>query len=104
MGKKNPIDLGIDAKKGNKKAKKIFVEYGENLGVALSIIVNTLDPQIIIIGGGLSNSYPYFKDSMFRSLKKNCYNHSFDTLKVVRSKLKDASILGASCLVQCDIK
>lgn len=38
------------ALKGDKNAKKIFEDYGKHLGKALSIVVNSVDPPIIIMG------------------------------------------------------
>ncbi len=39
------------AKKGNKKALKVYEEIGHNLGIGLLNISYVLDPEIIILGG-----------------------------------------------------
>ena len=86
----------ILASKGSIFHKKIYKEFGKNLGFALAILVNTYDPQLIVIGGDISKAFKLFKKSMLGELKKNVYSQTFDKLKVVKSCLYDAGILGAA--------
>ena len=46
------------------KAIKIYNDFGNNLGLALSHVVNILDPNVIVLGGGLSNAYKCFSKSL----------------------------------------
>ena len=46
------VDLAI---KGEKTAKECLERYKQRLGKALAGIVNTLDPDVIVLGGGMSN-------------------------------------------------
>ena len=86
------------AKQNNLKALKIFREFGENLGEALSMIVHSVDPEIIILGGSVSNSAKYFKKSMKDSLKKLIYEKSYSELEIEVSKTNNIAILGAASL------
>ena len=52
-------------KDNDKKAIKIYNEYGNNLGIVLSHVINMIDPQRITLGGGLSKAFDCFKDRMF---------------------------------------
>ena len=42
---------------GDSQARGIYEKFGENLGIALSHVINMIDPGHIIIGGGLSNAF-----------------------------------------------
>ncbi|MBM3249469.1 MAG: ROK family protein [Candidatus Omnitrophica bacterium] len=49
-------ELSLLAKRGNKKALRVWKVIGRHLGVALSSIVNVLSPDIIVIGGGVADA------------------------------------------------
>ena len=53
----SPVIIEDYYKKGDKKSIQIYHEYGHNLGIVLSHIINMIDPQVISIGGGLSNAF-----------------------------------------------
>ena len=82
---------------GKRSKARAWRQFGANLGAAIAVVVNVLDPEIIILGGEISKSLPLFKKPMMAELKKHCYRHTFSKLRIVRSKLKDAAILGAIC-------
>ncbi len=48
-------DIVFQAKQGDKNAIETLERYMDRLARALASIVNTLDPDIIVLGGGLSN-------------------------------------------------
>jgi len=79
---------------GNKKALALWQETGFYLGVGITNIINTLNPDIIIVGGQIANAWPYFSKKMKETVKKRAL---FDC-KIVKSKLKNAGILGAGLL------
>lgn len=54
----------------NKKAKKIIEDAAKHFGVFLSNIVYLFDPEIIVLGGGLSNCKLYLRKAL-KELKKN---------------------------------
>jgi glucokinase len=86
------------AKKGNKKAKKLFDEFGKNLGKFLATIVDSINPEAIILGGSISESFNFFEKGMWKELKKNTYKKSVLGLKIIKSKNPNASVLGAANL------
>lgn len=72
-----------------------LVEY---YGIALSAIVNILDPDVIVIGGGVGN-IDLLYDRGFDSVKKYVFNHGLDT-PIVKPSLGDsAGVFGAAYLV-----
>ncbi len=94
----NGEKLLLEAKENNKKALTIFSEFGMNLGKALAMVVNSIDPEIIILGGSVSSSYRFFEKSMKRSLKQSVYARSFSRLRIQISKTKNSVVLGAASL------
>jgi fructokinase len=48
------------------------------LGLALSVVINILDPDVIVIGGGVGN-IDLLYDRGIDSVKKYVFNHTLDT-------------------------
>ena len=52
-----------------------------------------------MFGGGIANTYPYFKQSMMRSLRKRYpYGHALDRLEIEAMPQEEVAVLGASLL------
>ena len=84
--------------KGEHKALKIFNEFGENIGMELAIIIDSIAPEVIIIGGSVAKAYRFFKKSMLKTLKKEISPIQFKKIKIKASTRKNIGILGASLL------
>ncbi len=66
-------------------------------GLALSVVINILDPDVIIIGGGVGNIDLIYTEGV-ASLQKYIFNNRLDT-PVYRPKLGDsAGVFGAAFL------
>ena len=78
-------------------ASKTMERLVRFFGVALSVVVNILDPDVIVIGGGVGNIDLIYTDGV-ESLGKYIFNNRLDT-PVVRPKLGDsAGVFGAAFL------
>ncbi len=49
------IEIAERAKKGDEQAVRALDRYSERLARALASVINILDPDVIVLGGGLSN-------------------------------------------------
>ena len=87
-----------DAEEGKKEAVKILNDFGAHIGDAISAIILTIDPEIIILGGSVSIAFKYFRNSMESVLKNFPYQNSIRKIKIVESTLNHVSILGAAAL------
>ncbi len=88
------------AMKGNKKAKKVYEEYAENIAYACSIITATFNPDIIVLGGGTAKAYNVFGKYIKKYFKDYIvYKETLNT-RIVASKLKEPGVLGAAGLVK----
>lgn len=83
------------AKKGNKKAKKVLEEIGEYLGLGFSSIVNILNPDAIIISGGLRDSAPY----LLKYIRKIVKQKAMAKVKIKVSRVQREALLGAATLI-----
>ncbi|MGB6127686.1 MAG: ROK family protein [Psychrilyobacter sp.] len=78
----------------------ILEEIAENLGYALSFLVNLLNPKVIIIVGEINNGGELFYKKLMNKVKKYSLKTSTSDLKIIPSKLGDnASTVGATILV-----
>ncbi len=85
-----------NALKNEKEAIKLFNDFGTNLGKAMSIIINAYSPDIIILGGSISNAMRFFKQPMQEEIKSWCFKHA--RTKIRKYKNKDSILLGAAHL------
>lgn len=92
----HPLQVETLAKKGNKKAREIYKKLGKHLGIGLSNIIKILDPEIVILGGGVSNAYNLFMPSTLAEVKKRMH---FAPCRIVKSKLNSAGAIGAALLI-----
>ena len=78
-------------------AKKTFNRLIINFAKGLSNVVNILDPEVIVLGGGLSNIDELYSEG-YEELKKYVFNPTFNT-PIIRPKLGDsAGVYGAALL------
>lgn len=93
------------AGKGNKKAKAIWQDVGQKLAIALTGVVNLLNPDMIIVGGGVSKAGDLVLSPLKKELKARPMRGPALRVKVVRAKLgNDAGMIGASLLVMFKAK
>jgi len=98
FGKKiSPEEIYKLASKGNKKAIKVWEDTGYYLGIGITNIIHSFDPDIIVIGGNVSKAWKFFSKSMFETVKKNSL---FTRTPIVRARLEDAGVIGAAELVR----
>lgn len=100
LGKKmDSLALQRLAEKGNKKAIKAWKIIGENLGLGLANIVDILNPEIIVIGGGIAGAGKLLFEPAISAMEKNIVSKRARKTKVVRAKLgKFAGAIGATLL------
>ncbi len=95
-----PLEVQRMAEAGNKKAIRVYNEFGTYLGIGLADYVNIFNPEIIVIGGGIGRAWKLFLPSAIKEMRKRAFDVSSSTVKVVPSKLEvdEAGILGVSSL------
>jgi len=97
----SPVIIEKYFKKNDQKAIQIYNEYGQNLGIVLSHIINMIDPEVIIIGGGLSKAFSCFQDKLILTLSKHVVSYEKNQRIIVPSQLRGVStMIGASLMVK----
>lgn len=91
--------LYLAAKKGDEKALQIFKDYGRNLAEVVKIVLYAYDPEMIILGGSISNAYEFFIDAVWKGLDDFMFPVELKKLKIEKSELKNSAVLGAAALV-----
>jgi len=104
MANGNPITPYIvceAAKAGDAVAKRIFTIIGEYIGVGMASAVNLLNPERIIVGGGVADAGDILMAPLKESLKKRAMKISGDAVEVVPAQLGNtAGVIGASLLIE----
>jgi glucokinase len=99
-GKVTMITVGKAVKKGDRFALKIVKEQGRLLGIWLGSIISLLDPEIIVIGGGVSMlGAPLFRE-IRKTIPTRTINIHAKKTPVVQAKLKkNVGIFGAASVL-----
>jgi glucokinase len=84
---------------GDELALEVFRRMGVYLGIGLASLVNLLNPEIIIIGGGLSNGWDLFEQHMHQQVIERAFPLPARSVKITRAECgDDAGFLGAARL------
>jgi len=89
------------AERKNSKAIKFWDEIGKKLGLALSGVVNLLNLDAIVIGGGVSGAGKVLFGSVRKTILTRAMSVQAKRIKLLKAKLgNDAGLIGAGYLVR----
>ena len=95
----SPLLISRAARLGDKLSIQIWKEIGGYLGLALTSVVNLLNPERIIIGGGVAKAGAFLFDSVRKTIRDRALNISAKSVRVVMARLgENAGIVGAAVL------
>lgn len=104
MANSNPITPYIvceAAKAGDPVAKRIFTIMGEYIGIGMASVVNLLNPEKIIVGGGVADAGEILMTPLKETLKKRAMKIAGEAVDVVPAQLGNtAGVIGASLLIE----
>ena len=87
-----------DAKKGDARAMELYAQLGTHVGQAIKAVIYTYDPELIVLGGSVSQAYDWFKDAMYSEIRSLAYGQSAQRIRIAVSELTNSGILGAAAL------
>jgi fructokinase len=90
-------EIATDAAAGNAVAVAVLRRYTDRLARALAGVINILDPDIIVFGGGLSNLDIIYRD-LPKSLKNYVFSDACDTPCVKNQHGDSSGVRGAAWL------
>lgn len=96
-----PFIVAEAAKAGDPVARRIFTRMGEYIGIGMASVVNLLNPERIIVGGGVADAGDILLTPLKETLKKRAMKIAGETVQVVPAQLGNtAGVIGASLLIE----
>lgn len=96
LAKIEPAIVQKAALANDRFALSLWTQAGERLGIGLASLINVLNPDWIVLAGGLSRAGDLLLDPLRRTISKRSFPTPAATAKLVISKLdQDLGIVGA---------
>ncbi len=93
-------DVYAKAVDGKNKALKFWDTVGERVGNGLVGTVNLLNPQAIVVGGGVARSFAFLEPAIARTLRRRAMRTQGEMVRIIKAQLDDdAGIIGAKVLL-----
>lgn len=97
-------DVLSAARSGSAKAITIMRSAANALGAAIAWLINALDPEAVVIGGGLGLSKGLYGDSLADSIRRHIWSNLNRNLPILTAALgQDAGIIGAAAAACHDL-
>ena len=100
-GEITPYIVAKAAEAGDPVAKRIFEKMGYYIGMGLTSVINLLNPEKIIIGGGVAECGDLLLDPIRRTINDRAMKVQRESVEIVPAELgNSAGVIGASMLVE----
>jgi len=98
----DPLESENLARIKDKKHQKLWQEFGKNLGIVIGNLSNLLEPELFLIGGGLSHAWPLFISDAKKTAKNLILSpYARKNLKIRKQRdIKFAGAIGAKYFVE----
>ena len=90
--------LAAQAEAGDPTAIEAFNEYGRHLGNGIKTILLAIDPEAIIIGGSVSQSFHLYKNSLWDEINRFPYRITLKNIRILPSQMAEIALFGAAAL------
>lgn len=80
-------DIAEAANRGEADAMEVFAESGRYFGRGLAILMDLLNPQVIVVGSIYARSHEYLDPEMYRQIRQEALQESAEVCKVVPASL-----------------
>lgn len=100
--KKMRVELIAEAAaRGDALAQRIIAETGEMLGAGCANLVNILNPERIILGGGVIRGVPELVERVEAGIKQRALADAAKAVDVIRARFgREAGVIGAAVLAK----
>ena len=86
-------------REGDELALSVFRRAGKYLGIGLANLMSLIDPEIIVINGGVVNGWDLFAVDMYAEVSERAFQATATKVKIARAECGDnAGLLGAARL------
>ena len=94
---RNAYEVAEAARRGDTVSIEVFLEAGRLLGYGVANLVSLLDPEMVVLGGGLAKASDVYLDALRNAMKERAQPLAARNVKIVVSRLGDeANLLGAA--------
>lgn len=98
-GKITARDVFEGYKMGDNLARELIEREAFYLGVGIANIIMNYNPEVIAVGGGVSNGFDILYPIMIKTVEERCYKASFKACKIVKAELgQNSGAIGAAVL------
>jgi glucokinase len=88
------------AASGDHVSQNIYFAMGKYLGIGIGSLINIFNPEIVVIGGGVSCAWELFSPSMHEEIEKRAFKMPAQRARIVPAACgDDAGLLGAAHVV-----
>jgi glucokinase len=85
---------------GDSLARELIEHAAMQLGIRIAMIVNLLNPEVVVIGGGIEKAGALLPKRVWRAVKRYAYEEPGSLVDVLPAKLGEQAVaLGAACWV-----
>jgi glucokinase len=93
-------DVLAAVKAGDSLAIEVVSSAGEMLGVTVGWLVNVLDPEAVIVGGGLGSTEGLYWESFMTATRCHIWSDTNRNIPIIHASLgPDAGFIGAAAAV-----
>jgi glucokinase len=93
----SPEELAILAENGDQRAMAAFDTLGYYLGIAVAGLLNSLNLEAIVVGGGVSASFDLFAPKLQETIKSRSFPAISQGVRLLPAALgDDAGLMGAA--------
>jgi len=93
------------AEQGDSLAKELIARTGYYVGVGLANLINIFNPELIVIGGGLSNIGDMLLEPAFKVAEERAYKEAFQAVRFASAGLgRNSGVLGAAAFALQEMK
>lgn len=101
QGRVKGRDAVTIANDGDEEALAVFERHGRWLGLGIASVVNTFEPQYVVIGGGLSRAADLFLDAALAEAERSALPALWERTSVTLAQAgSDAGVIGAGLLAE----
>lgn len=87
------------AQQNSAMAIEAFADYGVHLGNAIKMVMSMIAPEAIILGGSIARAYPFFWQSMKKTISDFEYTRQLKKTEIYAAQHQDMGIMGAAALI-----
>jgi glucokinase len=94
-------DIAHEAREGDDFAAMMIERTGKFIGTAVASVINLLNIDCIVLGGGVMDAGPLILNPIIQEAKRRAFQPCFDATQIVAATLgPDAAVIGAALLAR----